>query len=361
MPKVSFIRRDNQFYSSLKNEVERYFTENKIRKTGNWKLYLKSLILIPAAIGLYISLLTLQIPVFPAILMCALLGFILALIGFNVMHDACHGSFSSKKWVNEVFGLSMNALGGNAFIWKFKHNIVHHTYTNVDGVDEDIVRTPFIRMCSTQQWRPAHRFQHYYMIFLYSMSTLLWVFMMDFQKYFGRKVLDTPLQKMSRIDHSIFWLSKFLYALFYIAIPVYVVGWQAWAIGFTAMHLLLGFVLAIVFQLAHVVEHTEFEVVENDEKKIENEWAIHQVKTTADFSRRNKLISWMVGGLNYQIEHHLFPRVSHIHYPTLSKIVQQTCQKFELPYNSYDRLGQAVASHFRMMKMLGKKPAEMQI
>lgn len=361
MAKVTFNNKKSVFFNHLKSEVENYFQQHKIKKTGNYKLYLKTATLIPLALGLYVSLLVFNVPLGWGMLMCGVLGLTLASIGFNVMHDACHGSYSTKKWLNNVMGLTINALGGNAFIWKFKHNVIHHTYTNVDGIDDDIAKSPLMRQCNTQKWVPAHRFQHYYVVLVYAISSFAWVFLMDFNKYLKQRVVDTPLQKMDAKEHFTFWLSKVLYVVFYIAIPVYAVGWQAWAIGFTTMHIVLGFALAIVFQLAHVVEHTEFEQAGIDAKVIENEWAIHQIKTTANFAPRNKIISWYVGGLNYQIEHHLFPKVSHVHYPALSAIVKESCQKFDLPYNEYPTMSSAVASHFRMMRDLGRKPAEQQL
>jgi linoleoyl-CoA desaturase len=285
------------------------------------------------------------------------LGFILASIGFNIMHDACHGSYSEKGWVNDLMGLSLNALGGNAFIWKFKHNVIHHTYTNVDGIDDDIAKSPLMRQCNTQKWVPAHRFQHIYVVLVYAISSFAWVTMMDFNKYFKRRIVSTTLQKMDRKEHIVFWLSKVLYVAFYIVIPILCVGWKTWAIGFTFMHLTMGLVLALVFQLAHVVEHAEFEYIgEQDSKRIEEEWAIHQVKTTVNFAPKNKLISWYVGGLNYQVEHHLFPRISHVHYPALRNIVKETCQQFGIAYNEFPTMTKAIASHFRMMRQLGRKP-----
>lgn len=357
MAKVIFNSRNTAFYTELKKSVDGYFAANQIKKTGNWKLYVKTATLLPAALAIYIILLTVQMPVIAGIVLSACLGLTLASIGFNVMHDACHGSYSSKKWLNDVLSLSINALGGNAFIWKFKHNIIHHTYTNVDGIDDDIAKSPIMRQCPTQKWVPAHRFQHIYVMLVYAISSFAWVFIMDFTKYFTQRVFRTDLQKMSTRDHVMFWFSKLLYVAFYVALPVAVVGWQAWAIGFVSMHITLGLTLALVFQLAHVVENTEFELVaENENKMIESEWAIHQVKTTANFAPRNPFISWYVGGLNYQVEHHLFPRISHIHYPGISKIVESTCKKYDLPYNVYTTMTGAVASHFRMMKNLGKKP-----
>lgn len=357
MAKLTFNNKNKVFYQALKEATDKYFSEHALKKTGNWKLFLKTTILIPSSLLIYVLLLTNWLPVWAALPLCGLLGLILASIGFNVMHDACHGSYSSKKWLNEVMGLTINALGGNAFIWKFKHNIIHHTYTNIDGLDDDIAKSPLMRQCSTQKWVPAHRLQHIYVLPIYAISSVAWVSLLDFIKYFKGKVQATTLQKMDFKEHVIFWLSKLLYVVFYVAIPVYFVGWGPWALGYATLQVVLGLTLAIVFQLAHVVEHTEFEFAGAEDKQIENEWAIHQVKTTANFAAENKLLSWWVGGLNYQIEHHLFPRISHIHYPAISKIVRETCARFDLPYNYYPTVRSAVASHFRMIRALGRKPS----
>lgn len=358
MAKVTFNNKKSVFYNTLKFNVDQYFTSNNIKKTGNWELYIKTIVLIPAALFLYIFLLSVSLPAIVAVPLCAILGFVLASIGFNVMHDACHGSYSSRKWVNEVLGLTLNALGGNAFIWKFKHNIIHHTYTNVDGLDDDIGKSPIMRQCTTQKWVPAHRFQHIYVLLVYAISSIAWVALMDFTKYFTRRIFSTPLQKMSTNDHIIFWLSKALYALFYVVIPIYFVGAGRWAIGYISMEVTLGLTLALVFQLAHVVEHAEFEAAGIEPKLIENEWAAHQVKTTVNFAPKNWLINWYVGGLNHQVEHHLFPRISHVHYPAISNIVKKTCEQYNLPYNTIPTMSKSIASHFRMMKKLGEKPVE---
>ena len=361
MPQVTFNNRNAAFHAALKRNVEQYFKAKAMKSTGNWKLYLKSGVLIPSAVMIYISLLFFNVAALPAIFLSSVLGLILASIGFNVMHDACHGSYSSHGWINNMMSLSLNALGGNAFIWKFKHNVIHHTYTNVDGVDDDIAKSPLMRQCSTQKWVPAHRFQHVYVVLIYAISSFAWVVLMDFNKYFKGKVFRTALQKMSGREHAIFWMSKVFYVLFYVLIPVFFVGWKSWAIGFTCMHLTMGLTLDLVFQLAHVVEHAGFEHVdEGDTIKIQEEWAVYQVKTTANFAPKNKIVSWFVGGLNYQVEHHLFPRVSHVHYPAISKIVKQICADFNISYNEFPTMRQAIFSHFKMMKQLGARPALLQ-
>lgn len=358
MYKVSFNNKNRVFFNTLKANVDQYFVDNNISKTGNWKLYAKSFVLIPAAIAIYICLLYVSMPAYLGIILSGLFGFTLASIGFNVMHDACHGSYSSRTWVNDIMGLSMNALGGNAFFWKLKHNIVHHTYTNIDGIDDDINNKPFMRECSTQKWYPIHQFQHNYMFFLYGFTSLFLLFITDYIKYVTRKVYTTPLKPMDFREHLVFWVSKLLYVGFTIVLPIITVGWQAWLVGFLTMHFVLGLTLALTFQLAHVVEHAEFDFAGMEPKKIENEWAIHQVKTTADFAANSKLVSWFAGGLNFQIEHHLFPKISHVHYPEVSKIVKKTCEEFGLFYNYFPTLGGAIASHYRFMKQLGQKPHE---
>jgi len=357
MAKITFDNRDNQFYQSLKASVDNYFQTKGIKKTGDWRLFSKTFILIGAAIVLYYSLIFLKIDGLTALLFCGLLGFTSASIGFSVMHDANHGSYCSKPWLNDLVGLSVNALGASSFFWKQKHNIIHHTYTNVDGIDDDIAKSPIIRQCETQKWVPAHKIQHLYLVPIYALSSLFWIFSMDFVKYFTRRIYTTEAWKMSIKNHVIFWVTKVCYLIFYIIIPIMVWGFGAWLLGFFVLHAVLGLTLSLVFQLAHVVEKTEFENVALDETKhVETAWAAHQLKTTSNFAMGNSVISWFVGGLNFQVEHHLFPRVSHIHYPAISKILMEKCAEYNLPYNKYDTMTEALMSHFRVMKMLGQKP-----
>jgi linoleoyl-CoA desaturase len=354
MTKVTFSHNGQPFYQSLKKSVDQYFTSSGLRRTGNINLYAKAFILFPIAFAIYFFLLTATYNPWLGAGLSILLGFTLVSIAFNVMHDACHGSYSSKKWVNELLSLTMNALGSNAFIWKIKHNILHHTYTNVDGLDDDIAKSPVLRHCETQKWVPAHRYQHIYMFFIYSLSTILWLMLTDWMKYFSRKIVVTEM-KISVKEHIIFWVSKLLYIFFYAVIPIMMVGFGPWIVGYLLMNLTMGLTIAVVFQLAHVVEKTTFEVATEGHKVIGEEWAAHEIKTTANFAPDNKFINWYVGGLNYQVEHHLFPKVSHIHYPAISKIVKEECEKFNLPYNVYTKMTTAIASHVRVMKRLGEK------
>src|SRR6185436_18491932 len=275
-------------------------------------------------------------------------------IGFNVMHDGAHGSFSKHKWMNFLAAFSLNILGGNSFMWNMKHNIIHHAYTNIDGVDDDIDVQPWLRMSYTQSKYRLHRYQHFYFWFLYSMFYLFWIFVLDYQKYFKRRIGNMALKKMSLNDHLIFWVFKCVHYFLFIVIPILVVGWLQWLVGFLVLAIVAGFVLSIVFQLAHTVEHTAFPSAIEESNKMPDEWAIHQIKTTANFATGSALVSWLIGGLNFQIEHHLFPKISHIHYPAISNIIRQLCKEYGLSYIEYPYMVQAVVSHVSYLKKMGK-------
>ncbi len=280
------------------------------------------------------------------------MGINFAAIGFNIMHDACHGSFSKKDWVNYLFGLSLNAMGGNAFLWKEKHNTLHHSYTNIDGVDEDVTAIG-MRFHFSQKWKWYYRGQFIYGPLLYGLTYAAWIFFGDFKKYFLRRIGAQEMHsKITWQEHVIFWLSKALYGGIFVALPWYIVGTERFLWGFGVMLYVTGLFLSIVFQLAHVVEG-----VENPAPPISDEWAIHEVKTTANFATRNKVISWLCGGLNFQIEHHLFPKISHVHYPKLQKLVQETCREFNLKYNEKRTFLLAIWSHLVRLYKLSLKPA----
>jgi linoleoyl-CoA desaturase len=285
------------------------------------------------------------------------LGFVVAAIGFNIMHDGAHGSFSKYKWVNAVAAFSLNIMGGNSFMWNMKHNVIHHAYTNVEGVDDDIDIQPWMRMSAHQKKYTMHKYQHLYFWFFYSLLYLSWIFLMDYQKYFKGKIGDIRIKRMKIADHIVFWGFKVLNIAMFMLLPILTLGFINWLIGFAIFSATTGFVISIVFQLAHTVEHTSFAMPEENTGKIDDEWAIHQLKTTANFATRNKLVTWFVGGLNFQIEHHLFPKISHIHYPAISKIVKQVCQEYGIGYIEYARTRYAIASHVSFLRQMGRASA----
>jgi linoleoyl-CoA desaturase len=354
MSKVTFTNNPRPFKSLLDERINEYFDSKNIDVRGNWKLYSKTIILLAALFTVYGIILSIQPPTWFSLALCALLGLIESTIGFNVMHDAAHGSYSKSNRINNIVTwIGGDLMGGSTFMWKIKHNIIHHTYTNIDGLDDDIAKYPLFRLSPHQEVRWFHKFQYLYAVPLYFFTTFNWILFDDYLKLVTKKICSTEIRPLKFRDHLEFWSGKIVNITLFFIIPIFIFGfWQA-LIGFFIMHAALGLSLAFVFQMAHAVEEASFPLP-NEAHKMEDEWMLHQVKTTVNFAMNNKVISWLVGGLNYQVEHHLYPKISHIHYPQISKIVQQTCKDLNIEYNAFPTFGKALLSHFRYLKVLGK-------
>jgi len=341
-------------HAELKRRVNLYLEEHAVIGTGNYKLFSKAIILISLLVLTYIHLVFFTPPAFYAILECILFGGLIAAIGFNVMHDGSHGSFSKYNWLNKLASSSISLLGASRFMWASKHVTIHHTFTNIDGVDDDIEVGALMRMAPTQKHYILHRFQHIYFWVLYMLLYIFWIFFADYKKYFSGKIGSVEISKMSTAEHIEFWAVKLYHMAAFVIVPIYMVGWLYWLVGFLVATLFAGFVLSIVFQLAHTVEDTSFPVAIQPENKMPDEFAAHQILTTANFATKSKLVSWLVGGLNFQIEHHLFPKVSHVHYPAISKIVKEACADFKLNYIEYPTVLSAIKAHFNYVKQMSK-------
>jgi linoleoyl-CoA desaturase len=343
----------NSLHQDLRVRVQAYFTENNIKQTGGTKILYKAIILIGIFAATYLHLMLGDPNGWVAAFECLILGVVIASIGFNVMHDGGHGSFSESKTVNKLASWSASMLGVSQFMWNMKHNMIHHTYTNVDGVDDDIEIGVMMRMAPTQEKFKIHKYQHIYFVGLYMLMYVFWVFYSDYKKYFSKKIGEFPLKKMSTMDHIQFWAVKIWHLVAFIILPIYEWGIIAYLIGFLIMAIVSGFILSIVFQLAHTVEDAEFPLPDEASNKLPDEFAAHQIKTTANFATKNKAISWFVGGLNFQVEHHLFPKISHVHYPAINKIVIETCKDHNINYIEYPTMTKAIKAHVNFLKRMG--------
>jgi linoleoyl-CoA desaturase len=351
---MSSLKHDNgqrPLQNALSSASNHYFKEHNIAKTGNQALYTKALIILALHLSSYLGFFLVEAPYVWWV--WAFHGFTTALVGFNIMHDGAHGSFSNSKFINTMAAHTFNLIGSNAFYWKQKHNLNHHPYTNVSEADEDIESFGLIRMSPHKPHYWFHRFQHIYIWFLYPLTSLFWFFVLDFKAYFQQRIADQEFtQSYDSKQSLLFWLSKAFYLGMYLAIPTLLTDWNTTWIGFLCLHAVMGVVFAVVFQLAHVVDKTEFP--QPDENGLlPHEWAEHQLRTTADFATDSKLVTWCLGGLNFQVEHHLFPRISHIHYPQLHKTVQRVCQDENIEHREYRTLWQAILGHGRHLKNMG--------
>ena len=356
MATIKFEGRNAQFFSTLRSRIDEYFKENNIKPTGNWKLYLKTIIFTMIMLGSYLYLVAFTPDqAWLQLILCTILGMSFAAIGFNVMHDGAHGSYSTKPWVNKIMANSLNLLGGNAFYWVEKHNIAHHSFTNIDGADEDIDIYPYMRLNNNQKKLWFHKFQHIYGLVLYSVAYITWITLQDFNKYFTGKIADREMKgKMTAFEHFEFWASKIVYLGIFILIPALKVGFLKAFIWYLVVALVTGICITIVFQLAHVVEGLDFIPNSPDTIIVENDWATHQLSTTSNFATKNKIWSWLLGGLNFQVEHHLFPKISHIHYPNINAIVKKTCADFNVKYQEFPTMFKAIKSHLAYLKEIGK-------
>ncbi|MDG1570819.1 acyl-CoA desaturase [Robiginitalea sp. M366] len=359
-PTIRFPRTESpKFFKTLNQRVNAYFRENNLKKTGNWKLYLKSAVMFGIFLTPYFLILTMGWPNWANLLLTVLMGVGMAGVGMNVMHDGNHGSFSSRSWVNKLMGGSIYILAGNVYNWQVQHNVLHHTYTNIHEHDEDIEARGLFRFSKHARWRRIHRFQHLYSVFFYGLLTLNWAITSDFKqmvRYTRRKLaygkFPNPI-----VNWSVLVITKLIYIGIWIVIPLAVlhIAWWKVLIGFFVMHYVAGLILSIVFQLAHVVDHADMPLPEED-GSMKNSWAIHQLRTTVNFGTRNRLVNWFTGGLNHQVEHHIFPNISHVHYTKIAKIVKETAAEFNLPYNEYKTTRKAILSHFKQLRDLGQQP-----
>lgn len=360
--KVSFIHPDNdknQFFATLRKRVDGYFKENKISKHYNREMIVKTVVLLFLYLGSFAAIISFNTGFGIAMLLWVVMGFSKAGIGMSVMHDANHGAYSSSSKVNYWLGHTLNLVGGSVFNWKLQHNLLHHTYTNIVNMDDDIEDKAVMRFSPHTEVKWFHKLQFVYAFIFYGILTLYWALVKDFTQFFKYTMNGTNknTRKQNAVTLTKIILSKVIYVIIFFALPVFVlnVPYQNILYGFLIMHFIAGVMLTVIFQLAHAVEDTSHPLP-NKEGNIENTWAIHQMNTTANFSRNNKWISWYVGGLNFQVEHHLFPSICHVHYPKISEIVKATAQEYGVPYLEYATITEAVGSHVRVLRRFGKLP-----
>lgn len=350
----------SEFFSVLRNRVNAYFKENNISRHGDYRMYIKSAIMISLYVVPYFLILF-QISDLIAVkfLLWVTMGIGLAGIGLGIMHDASHGAYSKSKKVNQRIASGiMTFIGGSEFNWNIQHNILHHSYTNIDGVDEDIDPGAVMRFSPHKKRYFIHRFQHLYAWLLYGLMTVTWSTNKDFRQLLGYKK-DGMLDKQKAPFKKILWnivIDKAIFHFATIGVPLIVLSdpWYLILSYVFMMHFVAGLIMACVFQPAHVVPDSKYPLPDGN-GSMENNWAIHQLLTTANFSPNSRILSYYVGGLNYQIEHHLFPNICHIHYKEISKIVKNATSEFGLPYNVQKTFIGALYEHAKMLRILGRQ------
>ncbi len=349
-------KQHRNFQKVLNGRVNAYLRDNHLPGRDVPAMYAKTAVVLAWWLGTYLLLLLGNFPPLINIGLCLVWALAIASVGFNVMHDANHSGYSNHPIVNKLFSLSAELLGMSGFRWRTKHNVWHHTYTNIAGFDDDVETFGLMRLTPRVPWKPLHKAQAWYFPVIYSLIGFDF-FLRDFMMVFtGKSDANHVYPNMSAADKVTFWFGKLLYLVLMFVLPLLVFPWWQVLVGWLIVMLTVGLVMGVVFQLAHINGEAAFPEPVGSPQHIENEWAVHQVETTADFAPHNWLLNFYVGGLNYQVEHHLLPHICHMNYPRLAPIVRATCEEFGIRYHCYTTWRAAFASHLRELSLLGRTP-----
>ena len=341
------------FQVEVRRRVEEFFRSTGRRQRDCGQMYLKTAILVAVFAASYVLLVFVAQTWWQALPLAVVLGLGAAGIGFNIQHDGGHQAYSDYPWINKLMAMTLDVIGGSSYVWHCKHAVFHHTYVNITGHDADVDLGILGRLTPHQKWLTFHRWQHFYFWLLYGLLAIKWHLVSDFRNVITGRIGGHRFPRPRGGELAIFVAGKVTFLALAFGIPL--LFRPVWVVllfyGVTA--LVLGMALSVVFQLAHCVEEAEFPLPRPDTGCIENAWAIHQAETTVDFARRSRVMAWLLGGLNFQIEHHLFPRICHINYAAMSKLVEETCREFGVKYAEHPSFRAGLASHFRWLRRMG--------
>ena len=342
--------------TELKEKVHAYLATQDPRRL-RLRMYAKTAIILAWAVASYAALVFWASTGWQVALLSTSLGLAMAGIGFGIQHDANHGSYPAPPRWRRALGFTLDLMGGSSYIWRFQHNVNHHSFTNVHDADADIDIGAVARLAPAQPHRWYFRFQHLYVWPLYSLLATSWVVFADWRDFFSRSIGSNKFPTPTGAEQFLFWFGKAMWVVIWLAIPLAVQPAGPWLAALLWTYLVLGFTLSIVFQLAHIVEEAEFPVMDGDPARADRDFFHHQLATTVDFARKNPVLTWYLGGLNFQVEHHLFPKVCHLHYPNIAPIVEEVCKKHGAPYYAIPTFRAALGSHARWLYQMGQPQA----
>jgi len=342
--------KNEDLYKKWISRVNEYFVKNKISKVDNHGYYLKFFILVVAWIACWSFLVFYAKSLTFSLSLSFVFGCTIGILGINSMHDGGHFSVSKYKFLNNAFAYVADIMGGSSFFWKIKHNVLHHTYTNVNALDDDLNAGVFARLSPHQDKKPYHKFQHIYMLPMYGLLMFKWAFVDDYI-YFFKKAYSFKEVTMSKKDQFMFFLGKIINISWLVLIPSFFHPLKTVIFHASIVYFFTGLIITLIFVVAHFVETAQFV---NADPDLPMGFFEHQLATTADFSRFSKIALFISGGLNYQTVHHLTPNVNHMHYPALSKELEKFCEENNLTYHHFTNYWAALKSHFRFLKTMGK-------
>ncbi|WP_298512091.1 acyl-CoA desaturase [uncultured Kordia sp.] len=350
--KVTFPKEPDFFYKELCQEVQLYFEKNATDKYGNRFLVKKYIILKGLFLLTYLLIFYVQQSNL-IFLLFGILGVLGIVLAINIAHEAIHGVAHSNTWINSYFSMQLDFIGANSYTWKKRHQFGHHTFPNTLGKDPDITQTDIVKILPKATHKSYHKFQYIYVPFLYAFYTINWIYIRDFTDFFAKNSL---LKKIPAKEYLKLILFKGCYLTIFILLPILFSSATIVQVlmGHLILHIAASYFLTLALVPSHVSEHSVF-VTPNSDGKMPYSWAHHQLITTTDFATNNSLTTWLLGGFNHHVAHHLFPKVSHIHYPNITPIIKQLAKKYDLPYHHESSVFHAYLSHFNLLKNNGKQ------
>jgi linoleoyl-CoA desaturase len=345
------------FQLELKRRVDAYFSETGSPRRDVAAWYLKAATILVTFAASYTLLVFFASAWWQAVPLTIVLALSVVGIGFNIMHDGGHGAVSRYRAVNRLMAHSLDIVGGSSYLWHWKHAVLHHNYSNITGHDMDVSLGMLARFTPHQPRYPHQRWQHLYVWGLYGLLAVKWQLFDDFRTLLTGKIGPHRIPRPRGLDLAMLVAAKLSFFALAFVIPLLLHSIWVFVPYYLLFAVLLGFVLSVVFQLAHTVEAADFPNVPEGADSVENAWAVHQVQTTVNFCHGNRVVTWLLGGLNYQIEHHLFPDISHCSYPGLSGVVKATCDDFGIAYKEHASFWDGIRSHIRWLRRMGEPVA----
>jgi len=343
----------SEFQQAVRQRVDRWFEQGgrRRRDVGAW--YLKAASILLLFVTSYVLLVFFATAWWQVVPLTVVLAISVVGIGFNIMHDAGHGAVSRHRGINALMVHSLDIVGGSSYLWRWKHGVLHHHYSNIAGQDTDIALAPLARFTPHEPRYAHQRWQHWYIWLLYAVMAAKWQLFDDFRVLLRGKIGPHRIPRPR--GAALAWLIVCKLAFFTLAFGIPLALHAVWAVAaaYVLFAIVVGLSLSTVFQLAHCVEEAEFPLVAENAAAVDNAWAVHQVETTVNFSRNNRFVTWLLGGLNYQIEHHLFPEISHCNYPGIAAVVRDTCGEFGIDYKEHASFWAGICSHLRWLRRMG--------
>jgi linoleoyl-CoA desaturase len=345
---------DTAFQAALEQRVDEYFHRTGLAREGGWRLYLKTVFILIVFASSYGLLVFAAETIWQALPLAVLLGLATACIGFDIQHDGGHRSYSSRPWVNRLAAFALDTVGGSSYVWHWKHTVIHHRYANITWFDNDINLGALGRLSPHHRRLWYYRWQNLYLWPLYGLEAMKLQFVDDFKYIIRGKLGYHRIPRPTRWELVVFITGKVIFFSWAFVIPM--LWYPVWVVCFyyVVAASVLGVVMILVFVMPHTAGETDFPLPAEDTGRMATPWAVHQARCTMDFARHNRVLTWLLGGLNYHKEHHLFPLISHVHYPAISILVEETCREFGVPYGEHRSFPRGIASHYRWLRQMGK-------